>query len=446
MASSVTTLTYVSVVTLLAMITPIFYSLTYSTFTYIEDMLVGYNDINMLLCFLTVSVITMIIIVTNFMSVYYFFLHMSLGLVLLGCFSVNTLLSFYILFEISLVPILLMIITWGYQPERLQAGLYMIMYTVFGSMPLLVIILYIYINTNTMNIYWLMLFNVMNMNTPMMLSLLAFLMKLPVYSFHLWLPKAHVEAPLGGSMILAAVLLKLGGYGMYLMNMILISSNSVSLMCLISMCLWGGLLASVLCLLQSDIKAMIAYSSIVHMSVVVMGLFSNTSWGLLSATVTMLAHGWTSSGLFLIAFVTYSLVGSRSFNYSKGMLNIMPLLSIGWFSLCIVNMSAPPSINFVGELMAVPVSVLLSMGLLLVLISIMFSSVGYNMLLYSKINHGPISNYLNQSKPITMNSLLGISGHLLPLIMILNLQIAGFCTVCCMNSKIIFDLQNQCFK
>nr|AFK27948.1 NADH dehydrogenase subunit 4 [Cornu aspersum] len=330
-------------------------------------------------------------------------------------------------FELSLLPILLMIISWGYQPERVQAGIYMVMYTVLGSMPLLVSIFFLYTSYMSLNIHYLVTISPYIPYGLAFMGFIAFFVKLPVYGVHIWLPKAHVEAPLGGSMLLAGVLLKLGGYGLYIYsNIMTISMTSWGLMFLVSLALWGGSLAAWMCFNQNDIKALIAYSSVVHMSIVVLGFLTCSPWGYSSSVITMVAHGWVSSGLFLLAYITYKIVGSRSFCYTKGLLQVIPVLSMAWFIYCIWNMAVPPTINLMGELAAVPVSFMLSVQLLMVVLVLMFLSVGYNMYLYTYINHGSISTYTVSHKMVSCPNLLALVGHLMPLVFLFNMDLLCF--------------------
>nr|ARO74697.1 NADH dehydrogenase subunit 4 [Mexistrophia reticulata] len=324
----------------------------------------------------------------------YWLISLSLMGFLFLCFSVSNLLSFYIVFEASLIPILLLIITWGYQPERLQAGTYMIMYTVLGSLPMLLIVLILQNQLNTLSIMLLKYEVTPNINFIIYLVLmLPFLFKLPIYGAHLWLPKAHVEAPLLGSMVLAGVLLKLGGYGLYLlmimMDCVMLTNSSFLFVCLIAM--WGSFLATFMCMQQNDLKAMVAYSSVVHMGSVVMCLISGSSWGLVGALIIMVSHGFTSSLMFLMASLTYKISHSRSLCYTSGLLKSFPLLSLMWFICCAMNMAAPPTLNLVGELFSLAASWLIGISLLLLMVIIMFMSVGYNMYLYSLTNHGQLN-------------------------------------------------------
>nr|UMI33333.1 NADH dehydrogenase subunit 4 [Candidula unifasciata unifasciata] len=408
----------------LAFCVPFSLSLLYKTNSMHEDFGFLYTSVGGPLVFLSVSLLALILLARSEVnSDYYTMMQVLLTVLLVSCFTSTSLLGFYIFFEACLIPIMLMIIHWGYQPERLQATMYMVMYTVVGSMPLLLIIFYINYQVSTFHL--MSLFNFMvEYNILLLLGVLAFLVKLPVYGVHIWLPKAHVEAPLGGSMVLAGVLLKLGGYGMFLYSGVLhMNWNNMFSLLLMFISLWGGVLASVVCLSQADIKAMIAYSSIVHMSFMVMGLLSNSSWGLFSAVVIMVAHGWTSAALFLLAFETYHFVGSRSFNYTKGVLAIMPVLSTWWFIMAMANMGFPPTLNFMGEILIIPVSNFYSWKVFVPVGLIMFMSVAYNMYMYCQINHGSVTHSLTCGKMMSSRSLLALSGHLLPMTLLVNLYL-----------------------
>nr|YP_006303195.1 NADH dehydrogenase subunit 4 [Cylindrus obtusus]AEK48358.1 NADH dehydrogenase subunit 4 [Cylindrus obtusus] len=406
----------------LSVLTPVAVGMLYKTFHYVEDSVFMFTQANTVLSFLTLSLMLLVMLATyRTAQKFYILAVMLLGLTLYVCFLANNLLAFYILFELSLLPMVYIIIGWGYQPERLQASVYMVLYTVLGSMPLLLLILFLFSSNQSLSIYILTFSGVYVPRVLGFMGFVAFLVKLPIYSLHLWLPKAHVEAPLGGSMLLAGVLLKLGGYGMYLYSSLLsYSLGFFDVALIMSIALWGGVVASFMCLTQNDVKALIAYSSIVHMSIVILGVLSSTSWGLSSATITMVAHGWISSGLFLLAYMTYSVSGSRSFSHVKGLLQVAPMLSLGWFLFCAFNMSVPPTLNLLGELAAVPVSFMVSKGLLFILLMLMFMSVSYNMYLYSAVNHGSFSRYIVSGSRETVPHVLSSIGHLLPSVLLFN--------------------------
>lgn len=251
-----------------------------------------------------------------------FFLSLLL-LFLIFCFSTNNYFMFYIIFECSIIPITFIILGWGYQPERLTAGLYLIFYTIFASLPLLVIILLALTDVSLfmgLNILTGSFFN----SLVGLIIIFAFLVKFPIYFVHLWLPKAHVEAPVSGSIILAGVLLKLGGYGLIrfipLINVLDLFIKSF----FIIISVWGGLLISFICLSQLDMKSLIACSSVVHMSTCIGALLTINDLGKQGAIIIMLAHGLCSSGLFFMAGFMFNRSNSRSILLNKGLINIAP--------------------------------------------------------------------------------------------------------------------------
>nr|YP_008081339.1 NADH dehydrogenase subunit 4 [Sinochlora longifissa]AGI51559.1 NADH dehydrogenase subunit 4 [Sinochlora longifissa] len=310
-------------------------------------------------------------------------------LVMLYCtFSSLTLFSFYLFFEGSLIPTLLLILGWGYQPERLQAGIYLLFYTLLASLPLLVGLFNVYKIEGSLSI---LTFKGDLSSVLLYLSLiLAFLVKMPMFLVHLWLPKAHVEAPVSGSMILAGVLLKMGGYGLLRVNAMLMSLGLKYNYMWVGVSLVGGVLVSLICLRQTDLKALIAYSSVAHMGVVLGGIMTLSFWGFSGAYTLMLAHGLCSSGLFCLANICYERLGSRSLLVNKGLMNFMPSMALWWFLLSSSNMAAPPSLNLVGEINLLNCLVgwsWVSMGMLMLM---SFLAAGYSLYLYSYSQHGEI--------------------------------------------------------
>nr|YP_009045663.1 NADH dehydrogenase subunit 4 [Napialus hunanensis]AIC37456.1 NADH dehydrogenase subunit 4 [Napialus hunanensis] len=320
----------------------------------------------------------------------FFLLNILLLLLLLMLtFMSMNLFMFYLFFEGSLIPTLMLIIGWGYQTERIQASMYLLFYTLFASLPLLLGIFYMYNEINSMIIYFMKFYN-FDLFMLYFVLIFAFLVKMPMYFFHLWLPKAHVEAPVSGSMILAGIMLKLGGYGLLRVMVMLQEVNLKFNYIFISISLIGGFLVSILCFCQVDIKSLIAYSSVAHMSFVLGGIFTMNYWGLLGSLVLMLGHGLCSSGLFCLANINYERMGSRSLFINKGMMNFMPSMSMWWFLLSSSNMAAPPSMNLLGEISLINSMISWSWMTMILLMLISFFSAGYSLYLYSYIQHGII--------------------------------------------------------
>nr|AYM84955.1 NADH dehydrogenase subunit 4 [Abracris sp. OR222] len=317
----------------------------------------------------------------------FIFIVLVLMIMLYCSFSSLSLLSFYIFFESSLIPTLLLILGWGYQPERLQAGIYLIFYTLFASLPLLLVLLSVYDYSYTLYFPLLVDFGSYYFIFYVFM-IFAFLVKMPMFLVHLWLPKAHVEAPISGSMILAGVLLKLGGYGIFrVMSIISYLGLKFNYFWLI-LSLSGGVIISFVCFRQVDLKSLIAYSSVAHMSMVIGGLMTMNSWGFLGSLSLMIGHGLCSSGLFCLSNIIYERLGSRSLLINKGMINLMPSMSLWWFLLSSSNMAAPPSLNLIGELSLLNSIISWSSFSFLLLIFLSFFSAVYTLYMYSYSQHG----------------------------------------------------------
>nr|YP_009176800.1 NADH dehydrogenase subunit 4 [Portunus sanguinolentus]ALJ10999.1 NADH dehydrogenase subunit 4 [Portunus sanguinolentus]ALK60822.1 NADH dehydrogenase subunit 4 [Portunus sanguinolentus] len=347
---------------------------------------------------------------------------MLLALLLLT-FSSMDYLMFYISFEGSLIPTLILILGWGYQPERVQAGIYMLFYTLAFSLPLLVSLLVFYSINGSLTIN---LSNYLSVSGYLgslwyISTVLAFMVKLPMFMFHLWLPKAHVEAPIAGSMILAGVLLKLGGYGLIRVLMLFQEMNKEFCWLWISISIMGGVYISLVCMRQVDMKSLIAYSSVVHMSLVLCGVVIFSWWGLAGCVILMVGHGLCSSGLFCLANMVYERTGSRSLMVNKGLLSFMPSMGLWWFLLSVSNMASPPSLNLMGEIMLILTMVSWSKLTILGVSLLSFFSASYTLYMYSLSQHGVFYNSLYSCCSGKVNEYLSLFLHWLPLnIMVLN--------------------------
>nr|UTN43055.1 NADH dehydrogenase subunit 4 [Goniodes ortygis] len=267
----------------------------------------------------------------------------------IGFFLVKNLLLFFLLFEMSIIPVFVLILMYGTQPERLKASLYMLMFTFISSSPLLMIIIIWIFNQGTYSLFYF------SQSIPMsemfvVFLFVAFLVKSPIYLFHSWLPKAHVEAPIEGSMILAGLMLKVGIFGIIrMMNLLNYMSGKVSDL-IFSVSLVGGVMSFIIALSSDDLKMRVAFSSISHMNMCLASIMVGKILSLESGVLVMMAHGLSSPLLFLIVTMVYNYSGSRSLILSKGSMINFPLFNfmsfIGWS----LNICAPPSLSFMGEL------------------------------------------------------------------------------------------------
>ena len=312
--------------------------------------------------------------------------HLSLVLIIIVLISFfeKTFISFFFFFEISLIPIRLIILGWGYQPERLPARIAIIIYTIGGSLPLFLI--FIYYSKEFYSIIWLPMSSLVPYTTNLwcLLLLLGFLVKFPIFTLHLWLPKAHVEAPVIGSIVLAAILLKLGGIGIWRVR-ILLRQNWLSQVIQI-FSITGGALVAILCLRQTDIKILIAYSSVSHIRLRIAALLTFSFTGAIASLFIILAHGVSSSAMFAGANIIYTFSHSRNILFSNGLLSIMPSLRLFWCLCCLRNIAAPPSFNLVAEIWSIISIVSLRVPLVVSFRVRSFLGAAYSLILYASPN------------------------------------------------------------
>nr|ALO76354.1 NADH deshydrogenase subunit 4 [Limnius perrisi] len=324
----------------------------------------------------------------NFYYEIFIFLMILLMIFLFCTFGTMNLFLFYLFFEASLIPTLILILGWGYQPERIQAGVYLLFYTMFASLPMLISVFYLYNKFNSLDYFFMS-----TIDSHLILYLcmnFVFLVKMPMFFVHLWLPKAHVEAPVSGSMILAGIMLKLGGYGMMRLMIVFMSIGVKINWIFVVISMVGGVMVSLICLRQSDMKSLIAYSSVAHMGMVLGGIMTMNYWGFCGSFLMMIAHGLCSSGLFCLANISYERMSSRSLFLNKGLINLMPSMSLWWFLLSSSNMAAPPSLNLLGEIMLINSLVGWNFLVIVSLSLISFLSAAYSLYLYSYSQHGKV--------------------------------------------------------
>lgn len=329
----------------------------------------------------------------------------------LSFFSKNFIL-FFIMFESSLLPLFFLISGWGYQPERLQSSLYFLFYTLFGSLPLLVMLI-LCRNLSVFN--WLNTLTYLSI-TWYLFIIIAFLIKMPMFLVHLWLPKAHVEAPTVGSMILAGLTLKLGRYALfrlfYLTNTLTLKYNWVW----ISIRLIGNLLLCVVCIRQTDLKSLIAYSSVVHMGLCLLTTLFILNWSFEGGLWLSLSHGLASSGLFFLTNSTYTRFNRRRLYINKGLAFTIPLISIWWFLILIFNMASPPSLNLFSEIKMIVTTVSIRWLTLILSVISSFFCAAYCLFLFRNVYHGKSNSTQKFTNNILIKEHLIVFCHLWPLV------------------------------
>lgn len=283
---------------------------------------------------------------------FYLICFLIMELVLILVFTCLDIFFFYIFFEIVLIPMFLVIGIWGSRQRKIRAAYLFFLYTLLGSLFMLIGVVYIYRLVGSTN-YIVLSFIDFSFNDQKWLWLLffaSFAVKVPMLPFHLWLPEAHVEAPTAGSVILAGILLKLGSYGFLRFSLGLFPLASIYYAPIIySLSLIGVVYTSLTAIRQTDFKRLIAYTSVAHMNLVIIGLFTGTVIGVEAAIIQSLSHGFVSSALFLVIGTLYDRWHSRVISYYGGLVYTMPLFIVIFLFFTLANLGLPGTSSFVGE-------------------------------------------------------------------------------------------------
>lgn len=342
-------------------------------------------------------------------------------LFIIGVFITFNIILFYIFFEISLIPIFLIVVWLGGNYNRIEAALYIIVYTLIISLPLIFILFNIGIERG--RYIFRILESGVNINGLRYVILIrAILVKLPIFLLHLWLPKAHVEAPVYGSIILAGVLLKLGGYGLMRLIVLCIELAVQINSSFIRIRIVGIIFIGLVCLNQIDIKILVAYSSVVHIGLILVGIMTIIRIGILGGYIIIIGHGLCSSGLFYLVNVLYERVGSRLMFIVKGRLRVIPIITIFWFLFCISNLAAPMSLNLLREIFLINSILNFDRNLWVYILLYCFLRAFYRIYLYRFVQHGEFTKLgVNSGK---ISEFLVLILHWVPLnLLFLNLDI-----------------------
>ncbi len=313
---------------------------------------------------------------------------------MVGVFSALDGLLFYVFFEATLIPMYIIIGVWG-GPNRVYAAFKFFLYTLLGSLLTLVAIIYLYMKSGSFAILdWHALPLSLSEQVLIFLAFMAaFAVKVPMWPVHTWLPDAHVEAPTGGSVVLAAVMLKLGAYGFVRFSLPIAPDASHELAGLvIALSLVAVVYVGLVALVQADMKKLVAYSSVAHMGFVTLGFFMFNQMGMQGAIVQMLSHGFVSGAMFLCIGVLYDRLHSRRIADYGGVVNTMPKFAALFMLFAMANSGLPGTSGFVGEFFVILGAVQFNFWVALAAASTLIWGAAYSLWMYKRVIFGAVAN------------------------------------------------------
>lgn len=315
--------------------------------------------------------------------------------VMIGVFCALDAMLFYVFFEATLIPMFIIIGIWG-GPNRVYASLKFFLYTFLGSLLMLVALIFLYNKSGGSFdiVTWHKLPLAMSAQIPIFLAfLMAFAVKVPMWPVHTWLPDAHVEAPTGGSVVLAAIMLKLGGYGFLRFSLPVTPDASHSMAPLmIALSLIAVIYIGLVALVQTDMKKLVAYSSIAHMGFVTLGFFLFNDMGVQGAVMQMVSHGFVSGAMFLCIGVLYDRVHSRQIADYGGVVNVMPRFATFFVLFSLANAGLPATSGFIGEFMVILGAVQSNFWIGLLAATALILGAAYSLWLVKRVIFGEVAH------------------------------------------------------